>query len=236
MKLFNQLTLGDRLREERDRIKLTQDQLAKLMGVTPLTCGKYELNKTSPTAEFLMQLESVGIDPLYVLTGKRQQASEALPAEVDEVLIDRGIFTGQGPRQDQVHISAVGLQWLVHLYEARRTSREQGKPAWGRALLEELAALDSEGLRAIHLQCVTLQGYDTQQTYQQLLVYEVTTPVHSPWSIAPSKSLPIRYELDAISADLPIDFHAAGADALQPVLVLQIGEHAALLRGEVLTV
>lgn len=236
MKLFNQSTLGDRLREERERIKLTQEQLAKCMGVSALTTGKYELNKTSPTAEFLLQLESVGIDPLYVLTGKRQQASEALPAEVDEVLMARGILTGQGLRQDQVLISSVGLMWLLHLHERRRQQREETNLAWGYGLLQALAALDDTHMRAIHLQCIKLQGHDERQIYRQLLVYEVNTPVHSPWCLSPDLTLLQRYELDAMWSDFPVDFHAFGAESLQPVLVLKDDEHAALLRGDVLTI
>lgn len=236
MKLFIKPTLGDRLRQERDRIGLTQEQLAKLLGVTPLTVGKYELNKTSPTAEFLSQLEPIGIDPLFVLIGKRQQETETLPAGVDEVLMARGILTGQGLRQDQVLISSVGLMWLLHLHERRRQQREETNMAWGYGLLQAVAALDDTHMRAIHLQCIKLQGHDERQIYLQLLMYEVNTPVHSPWCLTPDLTLQKRYELDAIWSDFPVDFHAFGGESLQPVLVLKDDEHAALLRGDVLTI
>lgn len=64
-------TFGERLRSERNRLLLTQDQMAEKAGVTKQTQGLYERDKRSPNAEYLLALAGLGLDVLYVLTGQR---------------------------------------------------------------------------------------------------------------------------------------------------------------------
>jgi transcriptional regulator with XRE-family HTH domain len=72
-------TFGERLRSERNRLLLTQDQMAEKAGVTKQTQGLYERDKRSPNAEYLLALAGLGLDVLYVVTGQRTP----LPAELD---------------------------------------------------------------------------------------------------------------------------------------------------------
>jgi transcriptional regulator with XRE-family HTH domain len=228
-------SVGSRLREERERMGLTQAAMGEMLGMAKHSILNYESDKRSPDALFMTAIANAGADVLYVLTGKRQQTSPPLPAAMNQVLMERGILTGQGPRADQAWISATGLMWLLHLHAVRRNTRNTAPLPWGRGLLQELVELDGESMRAIHVQAIQLKGYETQ-AYWQLLAYEVRSPVHTPWSLQPASTLHKRFALDVIGWDLPINFRAEGAQSLQPMLVLQDDEHAALLRGDVLTV
>jgi transcriptional regulator with XRE-family HTH domain len=63
-------TIGVRLRQERVRIGLTQRELGHAGGVAANAQGSYELDKRSPRADYLAKILEVGIDIIYVLTGK----------------------------------------------------------------------------------------------------------------------------------------------------------------------
>jgi transcriptional regulator with XRE-family HTH domain len=63
-------TIGTRLRQERVRIGLTQRDLGKVGGVTANIQGLYEKDRRSPRATYLSKILAVGIDVIYVLTGK----------------------------------------------------------------------------------------------------------------------------------------------------------------------
>ncbi|ATG73658.1 hypothetical protein AN401_07140 [Zobellella denitrificans] len=67
--------LGDRLKEERERIGLTQPVFAELAGVKKRTVIDWEKGVSSPTALQLEALSKVGLDAQYVVTGARSVAS-----------------------------------------------------------------------------------------------------------------------------------------------------------------
>ncbi|KJS28382.1 MAG: hypothetical protein VR76_07620 [Pseudomonas sp. BRH_c35] len=79
--------LGERLREERKRLGLSQGDFGALGGVKANAQGKYESDERSPDATYLNGLSSAGVDVLYVLTGKRTPVTaEGLEADESEVL------------------------------------------------------------------------------------------------------------------------------------------------------
>ncbi len=65
------MRVGDRIKEERERIGLNQSVFSDLAGVHRKSQANYENNDRSPDAEYLIKLTSMGIDVLYVLTGMR---------------------------------------------------------------------------------------------------------------------------------------------------------------------
>ncbi|MBM2883155.1 helix-turn-helix transcriptional regulator [Chromobacterium phragmitis] len=69
------MNIGDRLREERNRLSLTQQDGAKAAGVGYTTYMAYEAGRSFPNAEALNLLHSVGFDVLYVVTGVRNGAA-----------------------------------------------------------------------------------------------------------------------------------------------------------------
>ena len=65
---------GARLREERERLGLSQAELAMNLGQSRDSQGRYESGKRSPDWEYLDSLSGLGADVLYILTGERRSS------------------------------------------------------------------------------------------------------------------------------------------------------------------
>jgi transcriptional regulator with XRE-family HTH domain len=63
--------IGMRLAEERVAHKLNQDQLASAVGKTRRSVAAWEAGDAMPDADALAGADRVGIDVLYVITGRR---------------------------------------------------------------------------------------------------------------------------------------------------------------------
>lgn len=78
------IEIGLRLKEERERLNLSQTALAEIGGKKKLAQLKYEQGESSPTAAYLEAVRRVGIDVLYVVTGER--TSQHLEPDERELL------------------------------------------------------------------------------------------------------------------------------------------------------
>ena len=65
------VSLGERLREERERLGLSQTLFGDIAQVTKKTQMLYEGDQRSPKADYLTAIAEQGIDVQYVLTGNR---------------------------------------------------------------------------------------------------------------------------------------------------------------------
>lgn len=65
------LSIGERILEERNRLKISQAAMAKHCQVTTVTQGKWERGKGTPNAGYLAEMAKLGVDVLYVVTGMR---------------------------------------------------------------------------------------------------------------------------------------------------------------------
>jgi len=63
------VSIGDRLRDEREALGLTQEKMAIAVGITKKTQGLYERDERVPDAEYLAAVAAKGVDVLYVVTG-----------------------------------------------------------------------------------------------------------------------------------------------------------------------
>lgn len=63
---------GDRLRDERVRLGLSQEDLALAGGVNRNTQGSYERGARNPDTAYLMAVAGLGVDIGFVLTGQKQ--------------------------------------------------------------------------------------------------------------------------------------------------------------------
>jgi len=80
---------GERLREERTRLGLKQEDMATAGGVNRNTQGSYERGGRNPDTAYLAAVAGLGIDVYYIVTGTRLPESlEALSAD-DEQLLKR---------------------------------------------------------------------------------------------------------------------------------------------------
>ena len=71
--------VGKRLAEERKRLRLNQDAFAEQGGVKRAAQVNYEGGKRSPDTDYLERVAQIGVDVLYVITGRR------LSSDSDEV-------------------------------------------------------------------------------------------------------------------------------------------------------
>lgn len=79
--------IGSRLREERERLGLTQRVFGDIGGVEPNAQGKYESGDRTPKADYLAAVAARGVDCLYVLSGVRTPIPQgSLSAEEDRLL------------------------------------------------------------------------------------------------------------------------------------------------------
>ncbi|EHN5173280.1 helix-turn-helix domain-containing protein [Salmonella enterica] len=69
--MSKKIHIGDRLREERERLGLSQDGLAAAASITRKTLYNYENGVRSPDAEALGAWNELGMDVYYVVTGIR---------------------------------------------------------------------------------------------------------------------------------------------------------------------
>ena len=61
--------IGSRLRQERERLGLSQKAFGMIGGVEANAQGKYENGDRAPKADYLSRVAERGVDVLYVLTG-----------------------------------------------------------------------------------------------------------------------------------------------------------------------
>lgn len=65
------MTVAQRLREEREKLALTQEQFGSIGGVKKLAQIHYEKGDRSPDAVYLAAVAQAGADVRYILTGLR---------------------------------------------------------------------------------------------------------------------------------------------------------------------
>ncbi|MFK0032989.1 helix-turn-helix domain-containing protein [Pseudomonas monteilii] len=81
------VSIGERLREEREALEWSQEKMAAAAGITKKTQGLYERNERSPSADYLAALSGYGVDVLYVVTGARSPVlGDEVTAEAAELL------------------------------------------------------------------------------------------------------------------------------------------------------
>ncbi|HID6041775.1 TPA: helix-turn-helix domain-containing protein [Klebsiella pneumoniae] len=73
------MSLGARLKEERKRLGYNQSDFAELVGSSYKSQLRWEKDESSPSADALNIWASIGLDVLYVVTGKRNGDSPFRP-------------------------------------------------------------------------------------------------------------------------------------------------------------
>ena len=87
------LPIGERLREERERLGLNQTDFAAVGGIGRKTQFNYESGERAPDGAYLAAIAAAGADVLYILTGQRTGGASAPPppravSEGDRILLD----------------------------------------------------------------------------------------------------------------------------------------------------
>ena len=75
------MNLGERLKERRQTLKISQQELAQALGVTAQHISAIEQEKWSPSLTLLPKLaEELGVTVDYLLTGKESTITDTIPA------------------------------------------------------------------------------------------------------------------------------------------------------------
>ncbi|MGI1671981.1 MAG: helix-turn-helix transcriptional regulator [Neptuniibacter sp.] len=98
------LGFGERLKEERERLNMSQSEFAKAAGVSTVSQGYYEQGRRKPSSDYLAELLRLTVDAVYVLTGNRMGSNgngvvhkeplDALPIVVN-LQEEYGAFNGE---------------------------------------------------------------------------------------------------------------------------------------------
>lgn len=75
------LSIAARLKEERSRLKLSQEKLASIAGITRQTQSKYEKGARQPDSLYLHAIAQSQFDVNYILTGQRINPNSAQTAQ-----------------------------------------------------------------------------------------------------------------------------------------------------------
>ncbi|PMZ04636.1 transcriptional regulator [Pseudomonas sp. FW306-02-F02-AA] len=81
--------VGERLREERERLGLNQTEFGVLLGVSRGTQKNYELGANSLDLRYVAALEEHGADAAFILTGRRSTPFGQLFTAAEEELINQ---------------------------------------------------------------------------------------------------------------------------------------------------
>ncbi|KVE64663.1 transcriptional regulator [Burkholderia vietnamiensis] len=134
-------SIGNRLKEERMRIGMSQAEFATLGGLGKQAQLNYESGARSPDANYLAALANVGVDVLYVITGDRAQRP-TVPDDEAELL--------EGFRQLN-DVGRTAVQASVNGFLLTGTMTISGAPAKRLPRLAEnrAAKLDAAALDAL---------------------------------------------------------------------------------------
>jgi DNA-binding transcriptional regulator YiaG len=121
------------LKEIRSRLDLTQDQTARLLGVSPATVTSWETGKSRPTTENLVQIMALRDSTRAAVDQELGRTAPPMSADDIRALRDRlGLTQGQMAEQVGVSVNTIAG------WEAGRTSPRAGN-------LEALAELGEQG-------------------------------------------------------------------------------------------
>lgn len=118
---------AERLKNERDRLGLSQAEAGDLCGVSREMWGKYERGKGVPGGEVLFSFAAAGADINYILTGQRtNRMAETSPgytalSREEAALLDNFRHTDKG---DQAAIKRMAL------LAAQAAKAEKEQKAW----------------------------------------------------------------------------------------------------------
>jgi|SRR5690554_912400 len=80
-------SFGERLKEERERMALSQEAFGAIGGVQKLAQRNYEKGNRNPDASYMAAIAAAGADVLYILTGQRNTATPTLAPD-EAALLD----------------------------------------------------------------------------------------------------------------------------------------------------
>lgn len=98
--------VGDRLKEERDRLALNQTDFGTLGSVSRGTQKAYEQGTNSPDLRYLSALERAGVDVQYVLTGVKAALSKDELDSVESRILENYRSLSEGDKASVLRLTS----------------------------------------------------------------------------------------------------------------------------------
>lgn len=120
--------LGQRLKEERKRLGLSQEALAHSGGVQRLAQAQYEAETTCPTTRYLSAIGATGIDLPYLLLGIR--SNDCALSAVQQQRVEDKAFEWTGLCAESMSdgkLNAETFKLLFKLFRTYLTQVESGQ-------------------------------------------------------------------------------------------------------------
>ena len=104
-KMLISLGLGERLREERERLGKNQTDFGVAAGVSRGTQKAYELESSSPDVRYLSGLQALGVDVHYVLTGSRVDTDPSKMSDTELTVLEHMREMSDADRATLAHLA-----------------------------------------------------------------------------------------------------------------------------------
>lgn len=130
-------SIGDRLRMERERLGLTQDEFGDFGGVKRNAQKNYENGSRSPDAVYLAAIAKIGVDVSFLLTGEPRTGAVLHPPR--EYLQDFSeiLFDVQEAAENQGKSEIFSIAYKVHLRMQSKCDRERGHTPRSKKVVNE---------------------------------------------------------------------------------------------------
>ena len=128
--------LGERLRAERERLGLGQQELADKCGVTMRSQRNYEKGERQPDAAYLAAFTALHGDVLYVLTGQQPQA---VPEHSNDALTHH-LTESAKPVTEAAAVPLIDAERLARIVDLLEAYASQAGRRWPAKRLVAVAA------------------------------------------------------------------------------------------------
>ena len=108
------MTVGARIKEERERLGLSQDALGQLAGSSRRSVINWESDTTAPGVEALALMAQGGVDVLFVVTGARASTSSGTLSQDEVALVSDYRKTSSAHQRTLRDVGSVFAQATSH--------------------------------------------------------------------------------------------------------------------------
>lgn len=103
--------IGERLKEERLRIGLSQTAFAQKVGIHRNTQIKYESGERHPDTEYINSIGAIGVDVFYIYSGVKSEDRDM--HEVAQIEFREGIYTALGFSHQEIRNLLLEMMQIV---------------------------------------------------------------------------------------------------------------------------